>query len=341
MRRIVRLLVLWLGWAYPVALFSVVLALRAVGEDWWVTSSALYLPRLGFGAPLLLLVPALAWLKLWRALWFQALGLVLLLFPVMGLALSWPHESAPKGSLRVLSFNVNTCHFGCDKVANAIFEHDADVVLTQETPVDDQLLPELRRRYPHVQGSTQFAIASRFPILETTNPGKLSYYGDERSPRFMRYVIASPFGKVTIFSVHPISPRQGLHELKGEGLRHEMASGRFFGGHGPFEVSKLTGLRRLQIETAMKEAAYEGNPVIVAGDTNLPGLSKVLAQNFQAYQDGFQEAGFGFGYTFPARLPWMRIDRIFASGRLRFSRFSVDCKGVSDHLCVVADLHSE
>jgi endonuclease/exonuclease/phosphatase (EEP) superfamily protein YafD len=80
--------------------------------------------------------------------------------------------------------------------------------------------------------------------------------------------------------------------------------------------------------------------VVIAGDTNLPGLSHVLHRYLSRYQDGFAKAGWGFGYTFPTRPrgPWMRIDRIVASDELRFVRFRVGRSLASDHECVVADL---
>ena len=38
--------------AYPLLLLVAAVALRFVGERWWVTTVALYLPRLVLGAPL-------------------------------------------------------------------------------------------------------------------------------------------------------------------------------------------------------------------------------------------------------------------------------------------------
>jgi len=86
-------------------------------------------------------------------------------------------------------------------------------------------------------------------------------------------------------------------------------------------------------------ATAESNPVVVAGDTNSPGLSKGIARNFATFHDGFETVGLGLGYTYPARLRWMRLDRIFASNFFRFVNFKVGCEGVSDHLCVLGDLN--
>jgi endonuclease/exonuclease/phosphatase family metal-dependent hydrolase len=153
--------------------------------------------------------------------------------------------------------------------------------------------------------------------------------------------------------VHPISPRDGLNTLRGEGLRRELTSGRLFTGARREVLVNNTGLRALQIADVAEVAGKETRPVVIAGDTNLPVLSPVFARNLGGYQDGFVKAGGGFGYTFPASHPWMRIDRILASDALHFTSFEVGCSDrdtsadgssgssgstVSDHDCVVAEL---
>src|SRR4051812_7884499 len=87
-----------LGVGYPLALLLLVLLLRLVGDDWWVTSVALYLPPLGFALPLPFVALALLLAQRWRLLAAQLVSVWLLLFPLMGLALSWrsyPSQSEP------------------------------------------------------------------------------------------------------------------------------------------------------------------------------------------------------------------------------------------------------
>jgi endonuclease/exonuclease/phosphatase family metal-dependent hydrolase len=64
-----------------------------------------------------------------------------------------------------------------------------------------------------------------------------------------------------------------------------------------------------------------------------------LARYLSRYKDGFAQASWGFGYTFPAdKTPWMRIDRVMVSDELRVVGFEVGKSTLSDHRCVVADL---
>lgn len=75
---------------YLLALLAVVAALRLVGERWWVTTVALYLPRIGFALPLPLLVVALLVARSYRLLVTQLLAAFVLLFPLMGMHVGGP-----------------------------------------------------------------------------------------------------------------------------------------------------------------------------------------------------------------------------------------------------------
>jgi endonuclease/exonuclease/phosphatase (EEP) superfamily protein YafD len=336
-----RILVGALSILYPVTLAGIVAAFHYVGEKWWSTGVALYLPRIGFGLPLPILVVALAAVGMHRLLWTQLVALVVLVVPLMGLTWQMPGAAHPKGpSLRVLSYNINSANGGTDRIAEEIERYSPDVVLLQEVGRSEPMAQMLRPRFATVQTSTQFLIATRFAILSTVDPGKVPYEGRTRAARFMSYVLDTPLGHIVVYNIHPVSPRSGLSALRGDGLLQKLASGHGLtsSDYGPFLDE--TGLRILQVEDVATAASRETLPVIVAGDTNLPDLSPVL-DRFSRYRDGFKGVGSGFGYTFPVdrdRQPWMRIDRVFASPALRFIHFDVGHSRASDHLCVVADL---
>lgn len=330
-----------LSWLYPGSLLVSALLLRFVGESWWVTALALYLPRLALAVPLPFLAVALLWTKRFRLLALQLASLVLLLFPLMGLTLSFP-SSAPAGAprLKILSYNVNSGYGGFPDVAAEIRAHAPDLVFIQELPywAAAPLVEELKRSYAVVESAEQFVVASRFPISASVDPTRLPYYGRQRSPRFMKYEIATPLGAISFYNLHTVSPRGSFYSVRGQGLRREIMSGRLFAGAASHDVQSTTGLRILQVQTLAEMAAKETGPVIIVGDGNLPTLSPTRARYLGRYQDGFSSAGSGFGYTFPARSPWMRIDMILASDEFRFVSFEVGKGQASDHRCVVAEL---
>ncbi len=337
---------LW-GWllrvlaiGYPAALVAIILVLRYAGERWWVSAALLYLPRLAFALPLpfivlLLLLGRRRWLLL-----TQLVALPLLLFPLMGLRLPGApsrHDGAFR--LRVASYNIATGPHGAQPILEDLRGTNADVILLQET--DQSLYQALTAGLTGYQVHTwgQFLIASRFPVVETIQPPAIQHRGKARSARFVSYRITTPAGPLQVFNVHPISPREALAELRGEGLKNEIESGRLLRGTASDKVMDNTELRLQQLEMVARDAHRSQSPVIIAGDTNLPTLSWAFAHLFGDYRDGFSEAGTGFGYTFPApRHPWMRIDRVLADPRFRVVGFHVIESPGSDHFPVVADL---
>lgn len=334
-----RLLV-WVVIAYPIALLVIAMCLRFVGERWWVTAVGLYLPRLGFALPLPVLSVLLLWRGRRRLLITQAVAAILLIFPLMGLRFAWHGAPSPGAfRLRVLTFNVATGPHGNEPLLAVVRSANPDVVVFQET--HDSQYDGLKAGLAdyHVRISGQFLMASRFPIDDLVEPPKIPHNGAMRSPRWVRYRVSTPVGPLHIYDIHPISPRDALDELRGEGLRHEIKSGRLGRGTASAMVEDNTSLRLAQLQEIANDARQSPYPVILAGDTNLPSLSWALPHFLGEYSDGFSEAGTGFGLTFPApRHPWMRIDRILADSHFRFLDFQVLKSGASDHYAVTADL---
>jgi endonuclease/exonuclease/phosphatase (EEP) superfamily protein YafD len=315
-----------------------------VGERWWLTAVLLYLPRIGFGLPLPVLALALLvrgprWLLV-----SQLAAAALLVFPLMGLRLHGAGTpTAGAVHLRVATLNSGTGRQGPEPILTVLHETEADVILLQETEHTQEEALKAGLAGYSVRIFGQFLLASRFPIQEVFEPPRVMHDGTPRSPRFVRYRVGTPAGVVQIYNVHPISPRDALAEVRGEGLAREVESGRLLSGAASSKVMDNTDLRLEQLEEIADDARQSTAPVIIAGDTNLPTLSWALERWFGDFQDGFSERGSGFGNTFPApKHPWMRIDRVLADQHFRVLDFRVmndgDAKRASDHFAVVADL---
>ncbi|HVU05891.1 MAG TPA: endonuclease/exonuclease/phosphatase family protein [Polyangiaceae bacterium] len=336
-----RRVVQWLAVAYPASLAVLAGVLGTVGEKHWITTALLYLPRFPYALPLPFLGLALLLLRSWRLLALQAASLWLVLVPLMGFVFPWVGGGTPGApTVRLLSYNVNSLEAGEDRVFEQIEHLNPDIVLLQEIGSGGAAFAErLRARYGVVQVSGQFIVASRHPILETYEPGKVVLDGVPHSPRFLRYTVETPLGRIALYNVHPISPRMPFIALRGRGIRREILSGRLLRGENAAPLMLNVRLRALQTSTYAARAAEEKDPVVIAGDTNLPGLSPSLRRYLGSYQDGFVTAGGGFGYTFPTyRVPWMRIDRVLVGRELRVTRFEIGAPLGSDHRAVVADV---
>jgi len=319
-----------------VALGGFLLALRFVGEASWPTTLLLYLPRWPLAAPLPFVALALWVVGPRRLLATQLVAAALLLGPLAGFTWSWPDPPAPAPTVRLLSYNAAFGHGERDAVCREVEANQPQLVVLQA--YGPALAPSLERCLAgyerHVSG--EFLLASRFPILAFSEPARLP----QARAGFVAYTLDTPLGPVELFNVHPISPREAF-----EGF--ERASGspgppslreRILSADAHALVRANTVLRRDQVRALAAATRSARHPVVVAGDTNLPGLSRLFAEELGGLQDGFARAGRGFGYTFPAGRPWMRIDRVLAGPELRFTRFRVGDRSRTSHACVVAEL---
>ena len=336
MQRVRRLLLL-LAWLYPAALVAAILIMRYGGQSIWQAELALYLPRIGFALPLPFFVIALLIMKQRRALWSQAIAAWLVLFPLMGLVLPGFPRSAedPKRTLKILVYNGNFLYSGAPAVAAQIRVFSPDIVLMQQTYGQEHLQKALGDDYAAYESDGEFMIASRYPVRSQWRPPNFWFDDRSRTTRSIRYEVDTNLGRIVIHSFHPASPQNQIRSARNGGLRRGILSGALLGPRP--EIQRETVFRGRQVRIVSGLAKREKLPVIVAGDTNLPKLSAPLA-DLADFQDGFAEVGAGFGYTFPNKHPWMRIDRIFASDHFRFIDFDIGKHRASDHHCVTATL---
>ena len=266
---------------------------RLIGERWWATTAALYLPRVGFALPLPVLSLALLVDRSYRWLLTQLVALLLLLFPIMGLHLSGSHAATPGAPrLRLLTFNIDDGSLGVDALFAQVRAANPDVILFQEADyVSEEVLGAGLPGYS-LRKTRQFVLASRFAIREVFEPPRFLHDGVLRTPRFMRYQVETPGGIIQLYSVHPVSPREALDDLRGAGLRQEITSGRIL---APLSASTIDSarLRAEQVEAVAEDAGRSPYPVIIAGDTNLPELSWAYARALGGYRDGFADAASG------------------------------------------------
>jgi endonuclease/exonuclease/phosphatase (EEP) superfamily protein YafD len=133
----------------------------------------------------------------------------------------------------------------------------------------------------------------------------------------VKYVIDTPYGALRVYNVHPVTPRQALVGDKDSG--------------------ENISTREMQIAKAVEAARSDPPPFVLVGDTNLPPWSAIGRRRVGKLEEAWSEVGFGFGYTFPAKRPWMRIDRAFASDDVRFLDMRVAPRGASDHRAIFVD----
>lgn len=105
-----------------------------------------------------------------------------------------------------------------------------------------------------------------------------------------------------------------------------------------------TDLQYQMVDQLAEQISTVNNPVIVAGDFNATVVNYPYKKIKQQLENAFENAGSGFGFTFPSSArhlglltPFMRIDQIFYSRQFDVHQsYVVEQSGDSDHFPVVA-----
>jgi vancomycin resistance protein VanJ len=296
--------------ALVVELVAIVLFLGVVliGESSRPTLIALYLPRHPLFAAAVLggaLAP-LTRRHVKPLVVAHVVMALVLLFPVMGFRVGRSREG--RDPIRLASYNVYFGKLGRAELLDELAAMPVDILALQAT--NDSLGQRLRERFPdrHVHQEHELVLVSKFKIKKVAVPPPIA---EEVLAMFVEYVLETPTGDLRLFNVHPASPRHALFGMQ--------------------ETAANIERREAQVRAVVEAALKDGPPFVLVGDTNLPVLSSVARKTVGRFRDAFDEVGFGFGYTFPSKRPWMRIDRAFADDGIRFLSCAVGPHGHSDH----------
>lgn len=329
----------FLGVGYLLALLLVMAVMRLIGERSWITTLLLYPPRIGFLLPMPICVVAYLWARQpLRAVGLLLLSSAIVWFPLMGYSFGRPAPQEP-GQIRVMTWNTYYGRVDNDAIRTLILSESPDIFVGQATA---HRTKELFRTDPagyHLESDQEFFLLTRFPVVDKESHADVPDHYGEYHANFMRYTLQTPKGLIDVISMHPKSPRTGVDRLRGMGFRTRLARGDLPDDVAPVEEN--TDLRERQVEDTAAAVRAAKHPVIVAGDTNLPTMSWLFGRAFGDLQDAWSCTSRGFGYTFPAKRPWLRIDRILADGHFRFLQSRVGPQIASDHHYVVADLTLE
>jgi len=336
----------FLAVGYLVALVAAVAGLRLSGERWWLSTIVLYLPRIGFGLPLPFIVAALLWARSYRLLPTQLACAWIVLFPLMGLRLGGPQTPTPGAwRFRLFTANIGNGAGGIARVVMRARSADPDIIVLEEVEDAPSEVDRLRAGFAGYAfwSSGQFAVASRFPLEDAEVPPPVTL-GDRFVPRnYARLRVLTPAGPIRLYAVHPISPHRAFDELDagrpGGSFTDRMLTAHALDPRAPAIVEENTARRLSQVRALADDARQSAEPVLIAGDTNLPGLSWALGTLLGDYHDAFADAGRGFGYTYPAwHRRWLRIDRVLGGPGLRFLSAVSEPPRLYDHLPLTAEI---
>ncbi|WP_410638804.1 endonuclease/exonuclease/phosphatase family protein [Amycolatopsis sp. lyj-346] len=242
----------------------------------------------------------------------SALALVALLLP----ALVWGGSFGGRlfdrrehgGDLTVVSHNVNDENPDPVGTARALAAAGAQVIALEELKKSEVPKYEdvLAAGYPYhsVQGTV--GVWSTFP-LRGTRPVAIMPW-----TRALQTTVDTPKGPVAVFVAHLPSVRVRL------------------------DAGFTANGRDAAMDLLADAVAAESAPrTILVGDFNGTADDRALAPITARLRAAQDEAGDGFGFTWPAALPLARIDQVFVSGVRPVAAWTLPATG-SDHLPVAA-----
>ncbi|MFB7556729.1 endonuclease/exonuclease/phosphatase family protein [Streptomyces brevispora] len=304
-------------------LLGLIMLLHAKITDRWGLGSLVetFLPWFGLCVPVLLagavrrrspaagialLLPVAVWLNLFGGLLSD--------------------KSHPVSDLTVASHNVGADNPDPARTARALAASGADVLALEEITLQDRgtYEKELARAYPHhtVQGTV--GLWSKLP-LSGTGPVdiKMDYgpLGDTKPVdvkmgynRALRTTVATDQGPLAVYVAH-------------------LGSVRVFPRNGFW-----TGSRDRGAEALNEAVAAEPNErVVVLGDLNGTTDDRSFDGLTSQLESAQEKAGDGFGFSYPAAFPVVRIDQILVRGVETDSSWVLPATG-SDHLPVAAGI---
>ncbi|MEW2130680.1 endonuclease/exonuclease/phosphatase family protein [Streptomyces sp. NPDC005435] len=304
----------------PALLLGLLLLLHAGVPDTGGLGSLVenVLPWLG------LFVPVLLAGALWRRSAAAVAALVLPVTVWLSLFGGLLHDkSRPGGDLTLVAHNVGADNPDPAATARALAASGADVLALEElTPrATARYEKGLAQAYPHHVVRGTVGLWSRRPLSGTRmidimdfGPLAATKTDAERLPanRALRTTVATDHGPLTVYVAH-------------------LGSVRLMPGKGFWTDSRDIGARAL----GKALAADTSERVVLLGDLNGTLDDRAFASITARLRSVREVAGDGFGFTWPASFPLVRIDQILVRGVRPDRSWELPATG-SDHLPVAA-----
>ena len=261
------------------------------------------------------------------------------------------NSMAGPDAVRIVSYNVG--RFGMhaensgaasraacrDSVYSFIEKCDADIICLQEFSTQGNARKELSERFPgydieYYLFSGRFSdfgnvILSRLPIrdkgvVKFDGSTNLSVYAD----------IFEAGRKIRIYNCHFES-----YNISFPGMVKSLREKRKDVLHETEEKMKRSlSLRPKQVDKVMRNIADSEYETVLCGDFNDNPMSYTYQRLIKGHDDTFCKAGSGFGATYAALWPLLRIDYIFTPENCRIISHKSPRIRFSDHYPVVADV---
>ncbi|MFO0910275.1 MAG: endonuclease/exonuclease/phosphatase family protein [Isosphaeraceae bacterium] len=314
-------------WSMAVVVGLAVLLMRWVGNDWWGTALLLLMPRWAFLVPLVVLAGVAARFRAYRQLTVLGLTTLVVVGPLMGLNLPvrrWMDVVPTGETVRLASFNLGTGFIDDSALVRWLDSREVDVICFQEGHESHRRTIQVLEGRGWI-GNERGTIATRLSVVSElpTLPDESSDEG-RYTARLDRSRLKTAGGReIIVASIHLPTLRPGLQRL--------------FRG-SPAGMSMHLDWWGREFSRVLSQLSQVSDvPVLIGGDFNMPADDQTMVTLRANYRFAFDEAGWGYGYTRPATLPWVRIDHLLTSPEWATLSCQTGPHLGSDHLPVVGE----
>lgn len=307
-----------------------------VSEQHWLTTALTYLPRSPYLLPAaILLVCAFRWNR--KSIWPNLMAAMIVIGPIMELQIplsTWNQESPVDSNLKIVSCNVQNFHPDFATVLSEISKCNPHIVAFQEARDEHSLLEDYFDGWHSVE-LAEFWVGSKYP---------LKVIGQHFNPTIDRMIaitveVDAPDGKFVLCNLHQTTPRDSLADLRLRSLFDR-------DDQDAVEMSGLLRNNEAFLTREFVSRTDRSTPLMVVGDFNMPQSSSLYQLHWGEFQNAFDVAGFGYGYTAPCRphrfwpdgVPWSRIDHILTSSHWQVLHCDTGRLNGSDHRLIAAEL---
>ena len=315
-----------LGWL--LVLFTLLLAFvyhRFGDRTWWGTA-LIYSGRWPWLLPIAVLaLPAIAWRR--SALVPLGLAAIIVMGPVMGGTLSTAPLWNKGKALRILTFNVEGGSVVSSRLRELLDAMRPDIAGFQECGLPMHEALGRLEGWAVVDTAWGVCLISRYPLRAPPEimPAQ-NFHAAGGSALAARYEVMSPLGTVNVFVLHLETPRHGVEHL----LTDPTNASRFIDANNLLRDTESRVVRRWIDSTAGAR--------IVMGDFNLPVESIIWQQYWSSFDDSFNTAGNGWGFTRINGWIQVRIDHVLLDDQLKAVGAHVGADWGSDHLPYMAEV---
>jgi vancomycin resistance protein VanJ len=294
-------------------------------EHHWILTTVAWAPQYPWLLGALLLTGLSGAARARKALVASLAAALFAALVLMGPALSLHRDSGEGPSVRVLTLNAGTGRTSSADLVELLRRATPDIVCLQEAGLalaglsDGAALPVDGVEFTLVQDRGT-AILTRLPLVAW----EVHPLGFDTGRSVIEARVRTGEGEFTVLATH---------FFRG---RIQSGAGRI--GRALADLTRSGEIHAKQIERLLEIAGAAPEPQVIAGDLNLPPRGRLYRRLTTHHADAFRVAGMGYGYSFPASLPMLRIDYVLAGPGVRVRRCGVLSTAGSDHRAVLAEV---